>query len=564
MALAALAALAAAAPAWAQSAGGAYERAQDLETKEQYAAAAAAYREALQQSANRVPAILGLERVYAQLGQSDSLLPILDSALARSPSDGTLHAAQLRTLRALGDGPGIRTAFDRWRRAAPHDPAPYREFVRMLLDDGLTATADTILREGQADVGSVRPLEYETAQLAAATGQWERSAQAWRTVVSTDAFLSDAAIYALGPTPAATRDAVMRALGQPPLVPAALRIVGALQVAWGAPRAGWDQLRRLPSDSTTRVVWLDFARRAEDADAWLVARDAVVAASGAQPSLALLTRAATDALNGGDATGASALAAKAEAGAGAGGDSSTVAYGVLAVHLRALATLGKPDEANRLLAAYDGFLVPEQRARYARLVAWGWVRTGDLARAKQALSSSPGEAGDAATGWIALYEGDLATARSDLKPGPDATTETLEALALLSRTQASRSAPLGRAFLTLARGDTLEAADAFASAADSLTDARSALLATAARLYDARNAEPRAIAMWSVIVDSLGDSPEAPEAELDWARALLRAKQTAAGIARLEHLILTHPESALVPQARRELEVARRAVPSTS
>ena len=35
-------------------------------------------------------------------------------------------------------------------------------------------------------------------------------------------------------------------------------------------------------------------------------------------------------------------------------------------------------------------------------------------------------------------------------------------------------------------------------------------------------------------------------------------------IARLEHLILTYPRSALVPQARRELEVARGGIPHTS
>jgi hypothetical protein len=32
----------------------------------------------------------------------------------------------------------------------------------------------------------------------------------------------------------------------------------------------------------------------------------------------------------------------------------------------------------------------------------------------------------------------------------------------------------------------------------------------------------------------------------------------------LEHLILTYPESAMVPQARREMELARRTVPSRS
>jgi TolA-binding protein len=50
------------------------------------------------------------------------------------------------------------------------------------------------------------------------------------------------------------------------------------------------------------------------------------------------------------------------------------------------------------------------------------------------------------------------------------------------------------------------------------------------------------------------DAPEAAEAELAWARALVRRGDRAAARARFEHLIVTYPESALVPIARRELE----------
>jgi hypothetical protein len=35
-------------------------------------------------------------------------------------------------------------------------------------------------------------------------------------------------------------------------------------------------------------------------------------------------------------------------------------------------------------------------------------------------------------------------------------------------------------------------------------------------------------------------------------------------VARLEHLILTYPQSALVPQARRELDLARAGIPGTT
>jgi len=205
----------------------------------------------------------------------------------------------------------------------------------------------------------------------------------------------------------------------------------------------------------------------------------------------------------------------------------------------------------------------DDQAQNARLLAWGWVRVGDLEHARQALASGGG-GDDAAAGWIALYQGDLAGARRQLHAQGDPSGDVLAVLALLDRTRATKSEALGNAYLTLARGDTATAAAAFAAAAPSLADAGSLLIATSARLYTTHGDAPQAIAAWKTIVDSLPQSPEAPEADLEWARILRRTKQTPAAIARLEHLIITYPQSALVPQARRELELARQTVPSTS
>jgi predicted Zn-dependent protease len=55
----------------------------------------------------------------------------------------------------------------------------------------------------------------------------------------------------------------------------------------------------------------------------------------------------------------------------------------------------------------------------------------------------------------------------------------------------------------------------------------------------------------------------APAAELALAELLLQQGQPQAAVARLEHLILSYPASALVPQARRRLDEARGAVPKT-
>jgi len=66
-----------------------------------------------------------------------------------------------------------------------------------------------------------------------------------------------------------------------------------------------------------------------------------------------------------------------------------------------------------------------------------------------------------------------------------------------------------------------------------------------------------ALTLWQSIVTTYDASPEAPEAELAWARALLARGERAQAAERLEHLIVTYPSSALVPIARRELERAK-------
>ena len=134
-------------------------------------------------------------------------------------------------------------------------------------------------------------------------------------------------------------------------------------------------------------------------------------------------------------------------------------------------------------------------------------------------------------------------------------------MALLSRTRADNSPPVGRAFLLLAKGDTALASRAFESAADSLPDAAPFVLLVAARLARASGDTPHAVELWRRVLDQYPTAPEAAESELDWARVLRAQGNSAAAIEHLEHLILTYTQSSLVPQARRELELARGTVP---
>jgi tetratricopeptide (TPR) repeat protein len=533
----------------------AYARGEELEQASKFADAAAAYTQALASDPAELAALLGLERMDAQLGRLEQFLPMIERAIAAKPQLAQLREAQLRTLRTLGRREQLRAAFDRWRADAPGDPTPAREYSRLLIADGDTKGADSVLRQAQKDLGTGRGFAYELAQLRAATGLWDLSAQSWREAVEENSYLDQAATFSLVSAPVAARPLIVKTLQASPVTVSARRVLASLQLMWGTPRDGWESLRVLPPDSAAVVAWGDFATKAEEVEAWLVARDALAAAQHASPEPRALARAAYDALRGGDANGSLFLATIGERTL----DSATAAATIVPVHVRALSLTGQVDEASRVVNAYAHFMRAADRAPLDRVLAWGWIRTGNVTKARELLSHSD-SAGADALGWLALYDGNLAAARKTLRADVESSSEALAALALLARTRADTAPVTGRAFLALARGDTAAAAAGFEKAATELGDAAPLLLATAARLYAAHHSEQQAVTLWSAIVQKSSDAPEAPEAELDWARALRHGGQTQAAIEHLEHLILTYPQSALLPQARRELELSRNGI----
>lgn len=529
-----------------ESSGALVSRAIDHENAGRYAEAIATWRRAIDAGAV-LAGVLGLERTYAVTGDDAQLLPLLDSLLPRFPAEAQLRGVQLRTLVVVGRDDAARAAFAAWRDARPNDVAPYRDFARVLLYNNRTATADSVLAEAVATLGSSRALLLESAQLRAATGKWREAADAWRETMRDQAYFESAAVFSLQPAPLAARDMIRTALRVADAPIGALQALALLELGWGSPRAGWRVLADLPKSDTTVAVWGAFAEEAERAQAWAAERDALVAMHGVKRDPALAERGAAAALRASDAETALILARAARRPGEAGPRPA-----VLGMELEALARLGRGAEAERALATSG---VSESMARsYARTVAWAWVRGGDVAKARAALATAPLDAEDAVSGWLALFEGDLTVARRALRQGDATAPQAVAALALLSRTAAVRSATIGRAFLQLVRSDSATAAQEFERAATELSDAASLLLTMAARVETARGADVRALPLWTRVATDFALAPEAPEARLEWGRALTRRGDRAGAREQFEHLILTYPGSALLPQARRELD----------
>src|SRR5438874_2080469 len=203
-------------------------------------------------------------------------------------------------------------------------------------------------------------------------------------------------------------------------------------------------------------------------------------------------------------------------------------------------------------------------------------RVRALALARYAdLTPEPGGAAararaDAARAFIDA--GDRAAARAVLERVAQDSSAPADAqrLALLQQVPADSFRELGGALLLLAQGDSLHAVQALRLAAGRLATGAGGggrpdllLLAgrVAARLDSAQ--QQTALALFDEIVHTAGEGAAAPAAELEWARLLERRAQAGDAMRPPEHLILTYPGSAVVPEARRELERAKGAIPKS-
>jgi hypothetical protein len=231
---------------------------------------------------------------------------------------------------------------------------------------------------------------------------------------------------------------------------------------------------------------------------------------------------------------------------------------------------GKPDEAQKRLVDLRPTLPADEYDGLRRRVALAWVRSGNLARADSIMAADTSVDGLALSGRIRLYRGDIAGALERFKAaGPyagdraDATRRTAF-LALLQPIQADTLPGLGQAMLRLEQGDTAEASAGLERVAAALAPqhggAELNLLAGRLLAATGRTAEAERLLRAATTREAPGT---APAAELALADLLLSSKRPGEAVELLEHLILTYPQSALVPQARRKLDEARGAVPKT-
>src|SRR5882762_6241914 len=569
-AVAAIVLLAAADPgrvARAQAIGPGFE----LERSGRYADAASIYFTTVRSDPTNIAALLGLERTLFVLNRMAELLPLVQNARARRPDSPALRSLELRVYAGLNEPDSLEAIARRWAASAPRSEAPYREWGLALADRRMWDEARRAFLVGRRTLGGDGTLAIELAELEQRVGNWEASATEWGRAVTRLPDVEPNAASQLADAPAPMHDRVARALTAPGVSMRTRRMASEVLLTWGPPNEAWAAME--PTLATTDTEAPTALRRFADLAGALTTPDghrvrglALARWADMMPGSSggrARAEAVRELLDGGDKAAARRVLE-------AHADSNGIAQAAL-IHL--LIADNQLDIAEERLSAPATAITADDRATLRLALARARVGRGELDRAAAALGNDSSVAAIAQRGWIELYRGNLKNAMEAFRlAGPyaldrAAATDRTAMMALLQRIQQESSPDLGAALLTLARGDSVAAIAALRRAAARLPEqgGRLEVLLIAGQVAAQKGGDQEltAIALFDEIVRIGGEGAAPPAAELEWSRLLVRSGRSAEAIPHLEHLILTYPNSAFVPEARRVMERAKGAIPKS-
>jgi len=545
-----------------------------LERRGRYEEAAAGFKAILDAEPGNVTALLGLERVLVnRLARTPEMLPYIARAVEASPQHEQIREVDFRVAAAGFGADSAEAAFRRWGDAMPLSAAPYRLYAFWLGGQGNLEGALGVLDGGDERIGNARIAQYR-AQILIMAGDWLASSSHWRRAVDLDPAYAQAAGSSLSRAPLEYRDVILQTvLGVRPSTSAQL-LSADLMVRWGRPEEGWTLLDRAlpPNDVQAAALLRRFADRAGQLRTLDGARARGFALerlserqTGAEASRTRVeaARAFADA---GDLDAAQRLLNRSRTRANDADDALATA-----TLIRVLADAGQLAEAESQFFEWETRLRGDDIDELRQRIAWGWILQPELDRAEGVLAKDSSVAAQAVRGWIALYRGELAAAKENFTAAGPSTQSRQEAtrrasmLVLLQRIQAQSSPDLGEALLRAARGDTAEAAEQLEVVALTYppSGGRTEVLVHAGQLLsragDYENA--RRVFDQAFLADTTG--PSAPAAELALAVALVNLGRPQEAAPRLEHLILTYQDSALVPQARRLFDQINGMIPKS-
>jgi tetratricopeptide (TPR) repeat protein len=545
----------------------------EMERRGNFMGAVAAYKAVLTERPTEAGALLGLERALTALNRVPEIIPLVQAAIAARPTNTAIYGVALRSWAAADRSDSARKVLDLWTQVQPQDEGPYREWANISLSRRDRQEARRTFLLARERLGR-DALAAEVAQLALMDEDYGTAAREWAHAIQRLPGYRAAAINGLTGVPGRSHDALLQQLNAEGSLEAR-QLAGSLMARWGDPIGGFAVLNRALPPTPTAAI--EILRQFNDLVQPLATTDARKAQGLTMEAMAGLTNGPVAAryrveaarlyAESGDRGAArrmlSLLAADANS-------PRSVAADAGATLVTVLLDEGKVDEAARELDHNRAALSADQLLLLNRRLAIGWARNGNLDRADSVVMSDSTVEGYDLAGRLKLYRGDLATARTMLRmAGPyagsrDQATSRTALLALLQPIEEDTLPELGRAMLHLEQHDTTKAVSELSELAKRLpAEAGGAeLQLQVGRLEWAQGHTAEAERSFRQAAAAKVEAT-VPAAALELARLLAATNRQAESQALLEQLILDHPESAVIPQARRLLDELRGAVPRT-
>jgi len=545
-------------------------RAFDLERRGQHGAAAEIYRTMLAGRPADLGALLGLERCLVPLGKLADMVPELRRALSGGEPAAALFGIAVRVYAASGLADSVRPIIDRWVAIEPKAEGPYQEWGAAALGARDRAQAKAAYLLGRERLGP-DALAGELAQLATVESDYETAVREWLRAVEKTPSYRSAATSLLGQVPVTGRPAVLRYLEQA-RSGFGERIAASLAMRWGDPVGGIRRLERAMPVLGDQAIeslqdGLDEIRGQSGREAGMargIALELLGAAVPAQATRYWLESAQAYA-DAGDQGSARRMLSRLAADPNA---SPTMAASATSTLVTVLVAEGKMDEATRQFGQLKAVLAEEERAGLQIRLAEGWIRAGKLDRAEQVVAQDSTVEGLAVRGRIRLYLGDLGEASSLMRlAGPfagarEAAVSRTTALSLIQVIDDDSLPALGGALLKLERRDSSGAAADLEQVAAGLPADRGGaeVRLLAGRIHGGLGRRTEAERLFDQVC-GFKIPASAAAAGYELARILVAADRKPEAIVRLEELLVAYPTSAVAPQARRLLDVAKGAIP---
>jgi hypothetical protein len=538
-----------------------------LETAGDLAGAERIVREVLTANPSSLTALISFERILGLQGRLGEAIVAVDRLLQSDPLSVIGHQMRLRIYASTNDVRNLEQAVTAWTRATPALETPYREGAAIYRQRADYQRAIALLESGRRKIDRADALALELGDTYLAAGDVNRAAAEWARAVGPNGrglMLVQRRVQNLPDGGALIIRALVDALASPPHTAGRQRAATLLAIDAGLDTRAGALAREaviLANALERSSLLVEIARRADGAALHRVALWAygeLVKTAPPTEALAQRMRIAELALLAGDTALAAATYRQLEEAAAVGSPQRRQAI-ALRIQLSA-----RDGDLARATADFNAF-----RAEYAQAPELDATATAlatlhlaqdDPAAAERVLTGINGPRAAQLRGRIFLRSGNIDRAREELLlaapqlQGREA-TETIGLAALLMRVSAKGGELVARVIAAAPDERPQLIRDSAERARELPAAERAAVLDFLAATADRSDLVADAEALRREIVTTLGRTQEAPAALLALARGVL-ARGGAVDEARvlLEKLILEYPRSALLPQARSELQ----------